>query len=68
MNLAKPVRFPLSDGTFAKIRGDALRGLKYQRDVCAGRMKKGAGGNEAVVVTVEMDGGKGTVEISLRTG
>jgi hypothetical protein len=63
---SKPVRFPLSDGTFAKITHGALRGLKYQRDVTSGRMKKGAGGNEAVYVTVEMHGDKDTVELSLR--
>jgi len=63
MNLSKPVRFRLSDGTFAKITYAALRDLKNNRDVTSGRMKKGAGGNEAVYVTVEMHGSKGTVEL-----
>jgi len=57
---------PSERGTFAKITYAALRDLKNNRDVTSGRMKKGAGGNEAVYVTVEMHGSKGTVELSLR--
>ncbi len=63
---AQPVQFPLSDGTHAVITAYALRDLRNNRDVITGRMKKGAGGNSAVYVSVEKHDGKGTVELPLR--
>jgi len=51
-NWNAPTRFPLADGSHATITALAALMLEEKFGITRGRLKKGAGGNDAVVVSV----------------